>query len=183
MTVSQHERVVGVQPERDLLVARQLVHRGGRQLVDVAVELRALRLERAVVDIAVADVEIEQLIEGLRPARFAGFLRDRRGDDEAGDRRTSHHLHAYAGFAFHDSIIRDYTRWLEERRERGVECVRAAPGSLRCPARGMRTISEPAIARASPRTRPAASACPRRRRRSASARESSPATASNRDGS
>jgi hypothetical protein len=42
-------------------------------------------LDRPVIDIAVADVEIEQLIEILRPRRFTGLLSSRRGDDETGD--------------------------------------------------------------------------------------------------
>ena len=74
----QHERVVGVQPERELLVARRLVDVGGRERRDVAVELRAVGLERAVVDEAVADVQVEDLIEGL-PDRRGAWLSCARG--------------------------------------------------------------------------------------------------------
>src|SRR5471030_2209953 len=80
----QHKSVVGVQPERDLFVARQAVDRHGGELRHVPVEFGALRLDGAVVDVAVADVEIEELVERPRPCRFSGFLRGRRSDDEQG---------------------------------------------------------------------------------------------------
>ena len=56
---SQHQRVVRVQPEGDLVVLRQLVSGSGGQEIDVTVELRAIRLQGAVVNLAVADVEVE----------------------------------------------------------------------------------------------------------------------------
>ena len=62
----QHDRVVGVQPERELLFARQLVD-AASPAADEAVEPPAIALQRAVVDVTVADVEIEQLVE--RPVR------------------------------------------------------------------------------------------------------------------
>src|SRR5204862_2963766 len=79
----QHDRVVGVQPKGDLLFTRHLADRGRGDEGQESVELAALRLEGAVVDVAVADIEIEQLVEGF-PARGVGErLLARRKDRKA----------------------------------------------------------------------------------------------------
>src|SRR4051812_39890229 len=61
----QHERVVGVHPERFLLPWRpSLVGRGGHvERGDVAIETAALRFQRSVVDEAVTHVDVEDLVE------------------------------------------------------------------------------------------------------------------------
>jgi hypothetical protein len=75
----QHEAVVGVQPERDLPLARPRVgalHAGERR--QVAIEFRAIAPERPVVDVPVADVEVEQLIEGVMKGVLGRENRDQR---------------------------------------------------------------------------------------------------------
>ena len=59
----QHEGVVGIQPERQLSIARQPGDIRGAQLADVSVEFRPVAPECPVVDEAVAHVKVEQLIE------------------------------------------------------------------------------------------------------------------------
>ncbi len=61
----QHERVVGVDPVGDLLLARPRIVGRGRDVErrDIAIEPRPIALQRAIVDEPVAHVEIEQPIE------------------------------------------------------------------------------------------------------------------------
>jgi len=60
---AQHQRVVGIQPEGDLLVFRPRVDVGRLELPDVVVEPAPLGFERAVVDESIADVRIENQVE------------------------------------------------------------------------------------------------------------------------
>ena len=61
----QRDGVVGVDPERDLLVARAPGDVGRRDGVDVSIEARTIAPERAVVDETVAHVQVERLVERL----------------------------------------------------------------------------------------------------------------------
>jgi hypothetical protein len=82
----QHQRVIRVQPERDLVVLRQLVSGSGGQEIDVTVELRTIRLQGAVVDPAVADVEVENRVVGLPAGRIGRrVLGVRRGNGPDGE--------------------------------------------------------------------------------------------------
>ena len=85
---AQDERVVRIQPERDLFVPRQLVHFAVCQLSDVGIEPAAVALERAVVDLAAADVGVENEVERterdgrcLRMWQRDGDQRKRRDDE------------------------------------------------------------------------------------------------------
>src|SRR6185503_6540930 len=69
----EDERVVSVEPERELFVARQLVNGDAGLIGDEAVEPGPFGLQRAVVHVPIPDVEIEQLIERLA----AGIVRER----------------------------------------------------------------------------------------------------------
>src|SRR6185436_19624847 len=131
----QHEGVVRVEPERDLLLARHLVDRSRALLGDEAVELAPFGFEGAIVRIPVPDVEIEQLIEGLL-ARAVGqrFLCGRRHDRQGGQQSGGkQHTHVF-----------DYNRWLRNR-------ARAALKSSGCsrfvkwPAPGITVSSAPAM--------------------------------------
>src|SRR6185503_1121111 len=135
---AKHERVVGIQPERDLLLARPLVDDRRAELVHVAVELGSIALERAVIDVPAANVEVEDLVERLPPrcvgGRFLGVrCRDqqRRGDH---DRKTQRPHTA------------DYTRW-ERKRASAASNTSGCSRLERCPAAGICTSSAPAIAR------------------------------------
>ena len=71
----QHDRVVGVQPECQLRLARLLSHRRPGQRSDVRVEARAVAFERAIVDFPVTDVGVEDEIDAGELG--IGFLRAR----------------------------------------------------------------------------------------------------------
>ena len=86
---AQDERVIGVQPERDLFVPRQLVGVDVCELVDVPVQPPAVALERAVIDVSAADVGVENEVE--RPERCGWFLRVCDGEQ----RKRRYHEVAY----------------------------------------------------------------------------------------
>src|SRR5262245_56806266 len=83
----QHDRVVGVQPEGQLRVARLLSDRGPGQRGDECVEARPVAFERAVVDLPVTDVGVEDEIDaselgiGLLRARWRDTRQREGGDD------------------------------------------------------------------------------------------------------
>src|SRR4051812_7924569 len=66
----QDERVVGIQPERNLLAVRALVDVSGRERVDVLVQTPSIALERAIVDVAVANIRIEHVIKRSEGGRL-----------------------------------------------------------------------------------------------------------------
>ena len=72
---AQDEGVVGVQPERQLLVLRQLVHSDCRQSIHESFQPPAFRFQRAVVDESVANVQVEDGVERLSPRRIHRLLR------------------------------------------------------------------------------------------------------------
>jgi hypothetical protein len=63
--VRSTRRVVAIQPERHLLLRGSRVELDVRQRRDVAIEPPTFTLERAVIDISVAHVRIEYLVETL----------------------------------------------------------------------------------------------------------------------
>ena len=105
----QDERVVGIQPERDLIVSGQLVRDCAVELGNVPIELAAINLQRMVVDEPVTDVGIENLIENHPPGGIRrNVLRTRSSDQQestqAGGYRTEPAAHAS-----------DYTRCVRKR--------------------------------------------------------------------
>ena len=78
----QDDRVVSVQPERELLVARCRLDRHAGQRPDVGVEFRALELERSIIDEAIANVRVENFIVRLSRRRPWLTSEQRRRDGE-----------------------------------------------------------------------------------------------------
>src|SRR3982750_868291 len=127
----QHERVVGVHPEGDLLPVRPPLVSRRRHVErrDVAIETAALAFERAIVDEAVTHVDIEDLVE--RPVQQ--FRARRWGELLSGDRRTSQQEGKREHDAAHGLDHSAERRKSSSARENAAGCSRLE----RCPASGI----------------------------------------------
>ena len=109
----QHDRIVGIQPERDLFLSRHPGDRCRGDEVEEAVELAALGLEGPVIDVAVADVEIEQLIERLSTRSVGERLLGRRNGRKQRKERKGNEHGPYRTQS--RPLFADYTRWARKR--------------------------------------------------------------------